>query len=122
MKNIAKGKRCISEADIRDLNRIILKENYFIETETADGNKTRKEIVPGNYKSLPNHVRLRGGGIHKFAEPHEVGNRMSRTVKSIRNYIQKQDKPLDEFLAEVHQYFIQTHPFRYTFMLFSKYI
>lgn len=109
--SLAADERPLGEADIRTLNQIILKENYWIKSETADGNVSEKEIVPGTYKKMPNHVRLRGGGIHKFAEPNEVPMRMATTVKRLRSYLKKQDKPLAEFLAELHQYFIQTHPF-----------
>ena len=109
--SLAEDERPVGETDIRTLNQIILKENYWIKSETADGNVSEKEIVPGTYKKMPNHVRLRGGGIHKFAEPNEVPIRMAATVKRLRGYLKKQDKPLAAFLAELHQYFIQTHPF-----------
>jgi Fic family protein len=108
---LADSDKLITEADIRDLNKITLKENYFIETETADGIITRKEVVPGDYKKTPNHVRLRGGGIHKFAEPHEVSARMESTVKSIRAFLKGKKTDLPHFLATLHQDFIQTHPF-----------
>ena len=108
---LADDERAITETDIRTLNQIILKENYWITSETAEGNISEKEIVPGTYKKMPNHVRLRGGGIHKFAEPNEVPARMETTVKMMRGYIKKQDRPIAAFLAELHQYFIQTHPF-----------
>jgi len=111
VQDLAKSERNITEANIRELNQITLKENYYIETETAEGNITRKEIVPGQYKTTPNHVRLRGGGIHKFAEPHEVSMRVASTVQSIRDYLQKPDNSLPKFLAKLHQDFIQTHPF-----------
>lgn len=108
---LADDDRDLSEADIRQLNKIILKENFFIETKTADGNITRKEVVPGTYKTLPNHVRLRGGGIHSFAEPQDVPMRMENTICDIRAYLKNSDIPLADFLAKLHQDFIQTHPF-----------
>ena len=109
--NLSKDERPITESDIRDLNKITLKEPYFIQTETADGNITRKEIIPGNYKTLPNHVRLRGGGMHKFANPENVPVRMAKTVKNIHDFIAAPDNDPSEFLANLHQDFIQTHPF-----------
>jgi len=109
--SLVNSKRAISENDIRELNKIALKEPYFIETETLDGNITKKEIMPGAYKSAQNHVRLRGGGTHQFADPHEVAPRMQATVKRLKSYLKKQDKPIEAYLAELHQDFIQTHPF-----------
>lgn len=111
LQGLTTSRRYITEANIRELNQIILKQNYWIETETAEGNISCKEIVPGTYKNTPNHVRLRGGGVHKFAEPQDVPARMANTVKSIRAYIKKPDAPLSKFLAELHHDFINTHPF-----------
>ncbi|MBL4871335.1 MAG: Fic family protein [Robiginitomaculum sp.] len=111
LRDLVDSRRYITEANIRELNQIILKQNYWIETETADGNISRKEIIPGTYKKTPNHVRLRGGGIHKFAEPQDVPTRMESTVKSIREYLKKPDTTLAKFLAELHHDFINTHPF-----------
>jgi len=111
LRALASNERPISENDIRELNKIIFKQNYWIETETADGNVIKREIVPGTYKKTSNYVVLRGGGIHKFAEPFEVKARMEKTVKSIRAYIKKQHIPLAQYLAELHHDFINTHPF-----------
>lgn len=108
---LTKIRRYITEANIRELNQITLKQNYWIETETAEGNISRKEIVPGTYKKTPNYVRLRGGGVHKFADPQDVSTRMEDTVKSMRAYIKKPDKPLAQYLAALHHDFINTHPF-----------
>ena len=111
LRDLVDSQRYITEANIRELNQIILKQNYWIETETADGNISRKEIIPGTYKKTPNHVRLRGGGIHKFAEPQDVATRMDSTIKSIRAYLKKPDASLAKFLAILHHDFINTHPF-----------
>jgi len=109
--DLAKDERPLTQADVRNLNKIALKEPYFVETQTADGNVARKEIIPGEYKTLQNHVTLRGGGLHKFAEPHEVPARMEDTISLIRDFIGSPNAPLPVFLAKLHQDFIQTHPF-----------
>ena len=49
--------RVIGEGDIRDLNKIILKEPFWKVAETPDGEATRKQIIPGEYKTMPNNVR-----------------------------------------------------------------
>lgn len=103
--------RLIDEADIRNLNKITLKEPYFRVTITADGTQTRKEIIPGAYKTDPNHVRLRGGETHRFAEPGDVPTRMAETIDLVREYLDNQNRPLPDFLAELHHQFIETHPF-----------
>ena len=111
LRGLANDERPISENDICELNKIIFKQNYWITTETEDGNVTQREIVPGTYKKTSNYVVLRGGGIHKFSEPFEVKARMASTVKSIRTYVKKPDSSLPKFLAELHHDFINTHPF-----------
>ena len=53
---LAKKKRYICEADIRDLNKICLKEPFYKKARTPDGQATTKKIIPGQYKKQPNHV------------------------------------------------------------------
>ena len=60
------GGRVLVESDIRDLNKIILKEPYFKEAQTSHGEPTKKEIIPGEYKTQPNHVKTAAGEIFKF--------------------------------------------------------
>ena len=71
--------RHLTEADIRNLNRLILKEPFWKEAETQDGQFTRKQIFPGEYKTRPNHVRTVTGEIFKFAIPEEVPAKMQET-------------------------------------------
>src|SRR5690606_2635794 len=46
--------RLLGESDIRDLNKLILKEPFWKPTQTVGGAPTRKRIVPGDYKTSPN--------------------------------------------------------------------
>ena len=74
----------LTEADIRELNRILLKEPFWKSAETPDGGVTRKWIEPGKYKTQPNHVRTRTGELHRFAEPEETPARMEElSLKSV---------------------------------------
>ncbi|MDB6003245.1 MAG: Fic protein [Prosthecobacter sp.] len=68
--------RLLSEGDIRDLNQIILKEPFWKYAEKPDGQSTRKEIIPGQYKTTPNNVRLPGGGTFLFASVEDTPPRM----------------------------------------------
>ena len=103
--------RGITEADIRNLNQIILKEPFWKEAETPDGQKTQKEIIPGQYKKQPNHVRTETGEIFKFAEPLEVPAKMKELVDWFNAEIQAPALPIPSFLAELHHRFICIHPF-----------
>ena len=45
--------RPLTEADIRGLNEIILKEPFFKKAQMPDGQETKKKIIPGDYKKNP---------------------------------------------------------------------
>lgn len=73
-------KRPISESDIRQLNKTILVRPFWKEAITTEGNKTRKQITPGEYKKTPNHVQLSNGKIFKYAEPEDVPSKMQELM------------------------------------------
>ena len=101
----------ITEVIIRDLNRILLKEPYWRDAETAEGMPTKKQIVPGKYKSLPNHVRTQTGELHRFATPEETPARMHEWIQAFRRDIERKHYPLPILLAESHWRFLCIHPF-----------
>lgn len=104
----AKGKeRPLSESDIRELNNIILVRPYYSPARTQDG--TRKRIVPGKYKELPNHVLLPNGKIFRYAEPHEVPLKMQTLV----DWYNTETVELHPLLvaAKFHHDFVLIHPF-----------
>ena len=115
MCELAKEKRLVSEADVRDLNKICLKEPFFKKARTSDGQATTKKIIPGQYKKQPNHVVTQTGEIFYFATPEETPAKMEELVKWTQDWLKKdreeQYKTLISFLAELHQRFIYIHPF-----------
>ena len=102
---------CLTEADIRSLNLIILKEPFWEEAETPDGQPTRKQIFPGRYKNQPNHVRTATGEIFKFALPEETPAKMRELMEWFRENIESHPASIAVFLAELHHRFILIHPF-----------
>lgn len=102
---------CLTEADIRSLNLIILKEPFWKEAETPDGQPTRKEVFPGRYKNQPNHVRTATGEIFKFALPEETPAKMRELMEWFRENIESHPASIASFLAELHHRFIFIHPF-----------
>ena len=111
LREFAESDRPLTEADIRALHKTALGENYWNESVTIDGTITRREIEIGTYKQKPNMVRKQDGTEHVYAQPNEVPALMAETMKRLRRYLKKSDKPLHDFLAELHQDFIETHPF-----------
>ena len=96
---------------MRDLNKILLKEPFYQHAETADGQHTRKRIVPGQYKTQPNHVRTATGELHRFAEPEETPALMETWTRDFRRDLSRSAYPLPLFLAESHWSFVRIHPF-----------
>lgn len=111
LRDLAKSERPLTEADIRALHKTALGENYWTEAITADGTITRREIEIGVYKKRPNMVLKSDGSEHIYATPQEVPARMATTIKRLRKYLKKPDDALHDYLAELHQEFIETHPF-----------
>ena len=108
---LARQEQALAAIDIRDINRIILKEPFWINTETPDGHPTRKRIVPGEYKTQPNHVRTSTGELHRFAEPEDTPALMETWVDRFRATFDKVPYPLPLFMAESHWSFLRIHPF-----------
>ncbi len=112
VREFAKDKeRPLTEEDIRNLNLIILKEPFWKEAITSDGQTTRKKIIPGKYKTQPNHVRTKTGEIFMFALPQEVPKKMEDLMKWFNENIESPPASVSYFLAELHHRFICIHPF-----------
>ena len=112
VRELARDKeRDLTEADIRTLNLLVLKEPFWKEAETPDGQPTRKQIFPGQYKTQPNHVRTPTGEIFKFAIPEEVPGKMRELMEWFKESIESPPAPIASFLAQLHHRFIIIHPF-----------
>lgn len=103
--------RSLTEVDIRDLNLIILKEPFRKEAKTLDGQLTWKEVVPGRYKTQPNHVETPTGEVFMFALPEEVPAKMDELIKWFNENIESPPTSIASFLAGLHHRFILIHPF-----------
>ena len=111
VEGMAANSVLITEGDIRDLNKIILKEPYWKPAQTESGQATQKQIIPGDYKSTPNNVRTATGEIFHFAPPFEVQPKMQELVQQIRNELQSPTQSAIEFAARLHHHFVLIHPF-----------
>ena len=110
-RSLAGAEQAIGERDIRDLNQILLKEPFWQSAETPDSQPTRKRIVPGQYKTQPNHVRTPTGELYRFAEPGETPALMEEWTRHFRRDMDRTACPLPLFLAESHWGFLRIHPF-----------
>ncbi len=103
--------RLLTEGDIRDLNRILLKEPFWKGAETADGRPTRKEIVPGQYKTSPNNVRLPNGDIFYFTSVEDTPPKMAALAAWLRQELEAPTQHPVVLAAKLHHDFVQIHPF-----------
>jgi Fic family protein len=103
--------RLIGESDIRDLNKLILKEPFWKPAQTADGKPSRKQIIPGDYKTSPNNVITATGELFEFAPPTEVPARMQGLVKWLDASLNEGALHPVAIAARLHHDFVLIHPF-----------
>lgn len=107
----ADSERIITEADIRDLNKIILKEPFWKAAETADGQATRKQIIPGEYKTSPNNVRTASGDIFYFASVEDTPPKMQALAAWLRQELEMPTLHPVALATKLHHEFVLIHPF-----------
>lgn len=101
----------LTEAEIRNLHKMLLKEPYFSDAVTADGLATRKEIKLGSYKSTPNHVKTPTGAIHYYASPEETPIKMGELVEWFNVAIDNSEIHPIVVASLFHHQFTAIHPF-----------
>ncbi len=103
--------RDLTESFIRQINRVILKEAFYKEAVTPDGQATRRLIRIGEYKSFPNSVRLQNGEMFNYASPSETPVMMHDLIDWYGNAAANSDLHPVEVAAEFHYRFVCIHPF-----------
>jgi Fic family protein len=102
----------ITEHLIRELHEKILgSEPYAIKAESADGSPTSRIVVPGRYKSEPNHVRTVTGETFYFAEPVAVAPDMQELLEWYHVEEAKKELHPVTLAALLHYRFVRIHPF-----------
>lgn len=103
--------RNLTENFIRELNLAILKEPFYKEAITEDGQPTRRLIKIGEYKSFPNSVRLQNGEIFNYASPAETPALMNDLMNWYFSAANDKNQSPAEVAAEFHYRFVCIHPF-----------
>jgi Fic family protein len=103
--------RELTEADIRELNKIILVEPFWGNAQTLDGQPTRKLIQPGEYKKEPNSVKLQSGEMFHYASPEETPAKMSELINWYKSVTKENKLHPVEIAAQLHYDFVCIHPF-----------
>ncbi len=100
----------LTEAFIRNLHLILLKEPYETEAETPGGTRTRRTISVGDYKTVSNNVRTSTGEIYYFTPPEQVKAAMSDLIDWYREMESTEEHPI-VIAATFHYRFVRIHPF-----------
>lgn len=112
VRELAEDKaRLIGETDIRNLNKIILKEPFWKPAQTSEGQATRKQIIPGEYKTTPNNVITATGELFEFAPPSDVPSRMQALIQWLEQSLSTENPPILPLIAKLHHEFVLIHPF-----------
>ena len=85
----ADKERPLTEAFIKNLNKVILVRPYWANAITPDGQPTRRQITIGDYKKQPNSVRLQNGEMFHYTSPEETPAKMGELVAWFREEQQK---------------------------------
>ncbi len=108
---IVKGETMLTEAFIRQLHTLLLKESSYKEAKTPDGKPTRRKIEVGKYKTQPNHVITVTGETFYFATPEETPAKMHDLIEWFRKEKDRADVNPIILAALFHYRFIRIHPF-----------
>ena len=79
--DVVSNRREISEGLIKEINALLLHGIQSSPAVTSEGRAVRKKVVPGAYKSLPNHVLQNDGTLHRYVEPLSVQGEMEALVR-----------------------------------------
>ena len=100
----------LSEVFIRNLHRVLLKEDYESDAVTPDGRRVKRTISVGDYKTTPNHVRTSTGETYYFTPPEQVKPAMSDLLDWYKSKELEGEHPVI-IAATFHYRFVRIHPF-----------
>lgn len=111
MLDMIKGERDVSQNDVRQLHRLLLKESYQQSFLGPDNQRMFRTIHVGEYKRQPNHVLTADKRVHYYAPPGEVPIRMSALLKWYNEVKDSTDYHPIVVAAIFHHEFVAIHPF-----------
>jgi len=107
----ADPERFLSEAELRNLHKILLVRPFWKDALTLNGQWTKRKIQVGTYKEQPNSVQLQNGEIFHYASPEETPILMGELVDWYREEEEKKALHPVQLAALLHYRFVRIHPF-----------
>ncbi len=112
LMDLLKGtERNLTEHLIRELHQTILQEEYEADAVTPDGRPTKRMIRPGQYKSVPNHVRTKSGSLFFFASPEDTPAQMTDLMAWYKQETAENKSHPLVVASLFHYKFVRIHPF-----------
>ena len=96
---------------IRQLHKVLLREDYTVYRELPGGQQTSYVIHAGQYKTRPNSVITRYGNRFEYASPEETPALMSDLVEWYNKEESKGKFSPVELASLFHYRYIRIHPF-----------
>lgn len=103
--------RPLTEFFIRELHRILLREDYEVKKQLPDGNITTYTVHAGQYKTRPNSVITATGERFEYASPEETPALMTDLVDWYNVAVKDGNLSAIELAALFHYRYIRIHPF-----------
>lgn len=101
----------LTESFIRELHRVLLREDYTVCRQLNDGNTSSYIVHAGQYKTRPNSVKTVTGEIFEYASPEETPALMTDLLQWY-NQAEKEGTMTPIELASLFHYrYIRIHPF-----------
>ncbi len=101
----------MTEAFIRQLHKIMLREDYEVPVKSPSGIISSYTIHAGIYKTRPNSVMTPAGTMFYYATPEETPALMSDLVQWYNNAAASNEFSPIELAAIFHYRYIRIHPF-----------
>lgn len=107
----AQSGRPMTEAFIRQLHKVMLREDYEVPVTSPSGVTTGYTVHAGIYKTRPNSVRTPAGTMFYYASPEETPALMSDLVQWYNQASSSGELSPIELAAMFHYRYIRIHPF-----------
>ncbi len=101
----------LTETFIRQLHRVLLREDYEIYRQLPNGLQTSYTVHAGTYKTRPNSVITRTGERFEYASPEETPALMNDLISWYKEAANKGELNPIELAALFHYRYIRIHPF-----------
>lgn len=111
LEEFVRQQHTLTEADLRELHKVLLVEAYDMPAITPSGLPARRHIAVGQYKTAPNSVRTSTGAMHFYATPEETPALMGDLMRWYRTEVQKGVLHPLVIAATFHYQFVSIHPF-----------